>query len=96
MADILERILAVKREELAQARARVDDAAMRRLAQAAGPTRGFERALRDRIARGLPAVIAEIKKASPSKGVIREQFDPPQIAHELRPAWCGLPERAHR
>ena len=80
MADILERILAVKREELAQARARVDDAAMRRLAQAAGPPRGFERALRDRIARGQPAVIAEIKKASPSKGVIREQFDPPQIA----------------
>ena len=80
MADILERILAVKREELAQARARVDDAAMRHLAEAASPTRGFERVLRERIARGRPAVIAEIKKASPSKGVIREHFDPPQIA----------------
>jgi indole-3-glycerol phosphate synthase len=80
MADILERILAVKREELAQARARVDDAAMRRQAEAASAPRGFERALRTRIARGEPAVIAEIKKASPSKGVIREHFDPPQIA----------------
>jgi indole-3-glycerol phosphate synthase len=80
MADILERILAVKREELAQARARVDDAAMRRQAESASAPRGFERALRARIARGEPAVIAEIKKASPSKGVIREHFDPPQIA----------------
>jgi len=80
MADILERILAVKRDELAQARALADDATMRRRARAASPPRGFERALRERIARGQPAVIAEIKKASPSKGVIREHFDPPQIA----------------
>ena len=89
MADILERILAVKRDELAQARSRVPDAQLRRQAEAAANPpdpaatsrpRGFAAALRARVAAGRPAVIAEIKKASPSKGVIREHFDPPAIA----------------
>jgi len=54
------------------------------------PARGFERALRDRIAQSRPAVIAEIKKASPSKGVLRESFDPPAIAasYERAGATC--------
>jgi indole-3-glycerol phosphate synthase len=91
MSDILERILAVKREELALARAQVPDAQMRQQAEAGGadlPTadrdalrpRGFEAALRAKISQGHSAVIAEIKKASPSKGVLREHFDPPAIA----------------
>ena len=86
MSDILEKILEVKREEIALARSRVDDAEMRRQAEAAAADagalrpRGFERAMRAKIAAGRAAVIAEIKKASPSKGVLREDFDPPAIA----------------
>jgi indole-3-glycerol phosphate synthase len=89
MADILERILAVKRDELAAARSLVPDAQLRRQAEAAAHSpdaaapcrpRGFAAALCARVAAGQPAVIAEIKKASPSKGVIREHFDPPAIA----------------
>jgi indole-3-glycerol phosphate synthase len=87
LSDILERIVAVKREELAQARGQVGDREMRARAQAACAVsdplhrpRGFERALRAAIADGRAAVIAEIKKASPSKGVLRADFDPPAIA----------------
>lgn len=86
MSDILNRIIAVKREELAQSLAEVSLARIRAQSQvhhasgAAHATRGFERALRRKIADGKAAVIAEIKKASPSKGVLREQFDPPAIA----------------
>ena len=85
MSDILQRIVAVKHEEVAAALRERGLDALRRDAEAAcaatgsGP-RGFERALRAKIAAGRPAVIAEIKKASPSKGVIRENFDPPSIA----------------
>lgn len=81
--DILARIVAVKREEVAAARRLQSDAALRAQAEAAcsaQPVRGFERALRARIAASRPAVIAEIKKASPSKGLLREPFDPPAIA----------------
>ena len=61
-------------------RARCPDSALDDLIAAQAPARDFERALRDRISYGQPAVIAEIKKASPSKGVLREAFDPATIA----------------
>jgi len=80
VADILEKILAVKAAEVAQAKQAVSPATMRRRAEAAGKPRDFAGALRGRIAAGWPAVIAEIKKASPSKGVLREAFDPAAIA----------------
>jgi indole-3-glycerol phosphate synthase len=80
MADILEKILSVKREEVASAKRRVAPAEMRAEAKAAARPRDFIGALRARIAASQPAVIAEIKKASPSKGVLRERFDPAQIA----------------
>jgi indole-3-glycerol phosphate synthase len=80
MSDILQRIVAVKREEIAAAKARCDLASLRAQALALGGVRDFEGALRRRIAGGGAAVIAEIKKASPSKGVLREQFVPTEIA----------------
>jgi indole-3-glycerol phosphate synthase len=80
VADILDRILAVKAEEIAKAKKTLGAAAVRRQAEAAGKPRDFIGALRAKIAAGLPAVIAEIKKASPSKGVLRERFDPAAIA----------------
>ena len=80
MSDILDRIIAVKRQEVPAARARHSDAALRELAAAQTAPRGFAAALRAKVAAGLPAVIAEIKKASPSKGVIREHFLPAEIA----------------
>ena len=83
-ADILSRIVAVKHEEIAAARSQRSHASLLEAARerraAEGPPRGFERALRARIAAGQPAVIAEVKKASPSKGVLREHFDPAAIA----------------
>jgi indole-3-glycerol phosphate synthase len=80
MSDILERILAVKREEVAAARALEPLAAMRARAEARLDERDFVGALKRKIAAGGAAVIAEVKKASPSKGVLRAQFDPPTIA----------------
>jgi indole-3-glycerol phosphate synthase len=80
VSDILERIVAVKREEVAAARAALDASAMRREAEAQPPARDFVGALRAKISAGQPAVIAEIKKASPSKGVLREHFVPAEIA----------------
>jgi indole-3-glycerol phosphate synthase len=80
MADILDRILARKREELEAARASVPLAEMQKRAAAAAPTRDFVAAMRAKIDAGRPAVIAEIKKASPSKGVLRADFDPAAIA----------------
>jgi len=80
MSDILDRIVAVKREEVAALRAAVELPALRRQAEGRGDLRGFEAALRARLAAGQPAVIAEIKKASPSRGVLCEQFDPESIA----------------
>jgi indole-3-glycerol phosphate synthase len=78
--DVLEKILAVKREEIVAVRKEIDENALLAQAKTASPVRGFEAALRAKIATGNAAVIAEIKKASPSKGVIRENFDPPAIA----------------
>jgi len=80
MSDILDKIIAVKREEVAAGRAEKCEACFRGEIAEQGAPRGFERALRDKIASGQPAVIAEIKKASPSKGVLREDFQPAQIA----------------
>ncbi len=80
MSDILERILARKREEVEAARAAVPFEQMQKRAAAARPPRDFVGALRARIAAGRPAVIAEIKKASPSKGLLRADFDPATIA----------------
>ena len=80
MADILREIVAVKLEEIAAAKAMKPMPALCREAEAASPPRDFTGALRARIAAGEPAVIAEIKKASPSKGLLREHFDPAAIA----------------
>lgn len=80
MADILDTILAHKAEEVAAAKSRKLLAAIRDEAMHAEPPRDFVGALRARIALKQPAVIAEIKKASPSRGVIRSDFDPAAIA----------------
>ncbi|HET7843636.1 MAG TPA: indole-3-glycerol phosphate synthase TrpC [Xanthomonadales bacterium] len=80
MSDILAKILARKREEVAERTARAPLADVAARAKVQGRTRGFEQALRKRIAAGRPAVIAEVKKASPSKGVIRKAYDPIAIA----------------
>ena len=80
MSDILDRIVAVKRDEIAAGRRVRDAASLRRDAEALPPVRDFVGALRGRVAAGDAAVIAEIKKASPSKGVLRERFEPATIA----------------
>jgi len=80
MSDILDRIVAVKREEIVAARRLRDAAALRRDAEALGGQRDFVGALRTKIAAGGAGVIAEVKKASPSKGVLREHFVPAEIA----------------
>lgn len=77
---VLQRILARKAEEVAERSARVSLAELEGLARLADTPRGFARALIEQAARKQPAVIAEIKKASPSKGVIREHFVPAEIA----------------
>jgi indole-3-glycerol phosphate synthase len=90
MSDILNRIVAVKHEEIAAARRLRDLASVRRDAEARRDVRGFEQSLRARIGAGQAAVIAEVKKASPSKGVLREHFVPAEIAasYERHGAAC--------
>jgi indole-3-glycerol phosphate synthase len=80
MADILDAITAYKREEVAAARAARTTAEVEAAAAAASPPRGFRRALQAAHAPGRLALIAEIKKASPSRGLIRPHFDPPALA----------------
>ena len=80
MSDILQRIVAVKRDELVAARALRSLASWRAEAEARRDVRGFEAALSAQVAAGGAAVIAEIKKASPSKGVLRSHFLPAEIA----------------
>jgi indole-3-glycerol phosphate synthase len=80
MTDILDRMLAVKREEIDAARRERPVEAVRVAAERAAPARDFVGALRAQIQSARPAVIAEVKKASPSKGVLRPEFDPAAIA----------------
>jgi indole-3-glycerol phosphate synthase len=80
MSDILARILATKADEVAAAKRVRSLREVEQAARAAPPPRDFEGALRAKIAAGRPAVIAEIKKASPSRGVLRADFDPAAIA----------------
>ena len=80
MSDILEKIVAVKHQEVAAARKKLSLEAIRADAESRVLTRDFEGALRRKIAAGRPAVIAEVKKASPSKGVLRPDFIPADIA----------------
>jgi indole-3-glycerol phosphate synthase len=88
--DVLTRILAAKRQEIDDSRRRMPQAELERRAAQAPAPRGFERALRAKVAQAKPAVIAEIKRASPSKGLIRADFDPVRIArsYEAHGAAC--------
>jgi len=88
--DILVKILKRKQEEIAERSAKIPQAIMQQLAEAADPVRGFVDAISRKIIDGDAAVIAEIKKASPSKGLLREDFKPADIAasYEKHGAAC--------
>ena len=84
MSDILNKILDTKRTEVAQAKQQISISDLQAEIAAQSPARDFVGSIRAKIAQGLPAVIAEIKKASPSKGVIRADFHPAQIAQSYQ------------
>ncbi|MBL8671443.1 MAG: indole-3-glycerol phosphate synthase TrpC [Alphaproteobacteria bacterium] len=84
MSDVLARICAATRAEVERRRRETPLEALRALASAAPPSRGFARALAAAVARGEPGLIAEIKKASPSKGLIRADFEPAALARAYR------------
>ncbi len=90
MATILDKIAAYKRDEVAKAKREIPSAQLESLARQAPPVRGFKDALQNKMAAGQWALIAEIKKASPSRGLIREHFNPPElaIAYERGGAAC--------
>ncbi|NLC37044.1 MAG: indole-3-glycerol phosphate synthase TrpC [Alcaligenaceae bacterium] len=80
MNDILAKILETKKTEVTTARQMRSESDLLREAKSRQDLRGFARAIEDKIAQGQPGVIAEVKKASPSKGIIRENFNPTEIA----------------
>jgi indole-3-glycerol phosphate synthase len=80
VAQVLENIIDYKRKEVEAAKAAVSESMLRARAEAQGPVRPFAQALRASLGQGEFALIAEIKKASPSKGLIRADFDPPTLA----------------
>ena len=86
MSDILTKIEAYKREEIAAAKRAHPPSDVEARAKEASPPRGFVRAIRDKLARGDYALIAEVKKASPSKGLIRADFDPPERSMGIMPS----------
>jgi len=86
VSHILDRILATKREEVRDARRRIDDREIERLARAAPSPRPFHAALAAQARAARPAIIAEIKRASPSRGLIRADFDPARIARSYEQA----------
>jgi len=86
MSDILKRILATKRTEVAQAKKGVPQREMESRAREAAAPRDFVAAMRSRMDSGKPAVIAEVKRASPSKGLLRADFDPAAIARSYEAA----------
>jgi indole-3-glycerol phosphate synthase len=90
MAQVLDKILTYKREEVEAAKKALPETALRERAQAASPVRPFLHALQDRIAKNEFGLVAEIKNASPSKGLIRAAFDPPTLAaaYEAGGATC--------
>jgi indole-3-glycerol phosphate synthase len=103
--NILERIMAAKRDEVAAARKRMPESEMLARARSGPPLRDFVRSLQEKIASAQAAVIAEIKRASPSKGLLREHFAPAEIAKSYeaggaaclsvltdRPFFQGAPE----